>query len=149
MASCAIAPSSASLSAGATPLRSLWSVALERLPPPDQGRLQEPSASSSGGGKTPPPDVDLAALSALVAQRRDECQNGRWRFRFRGRDIILRDKAAKALAWLDRFKQVGDVAVKFDPHHAALPWAGVRLLLEESHEDFRPSKICIIRSRER
>jgi hypothetical protein len=34
------------------------------------------------------------------------------------------------LAWLDKFKQVGDVAVNFDPHHAALPWAGVRLMLE-------------------
>ncbi len=77
-----------------------------------------------------PPDPDNAALRALVVQQRDECQKGRWRFRFRERDIIVRDEVAKVLAWLDKFKQVGDMAVNFDPHHAALPWAGVRLLLE-------------------
>jgi hypothetical protein len=28
------------------------------------------------------------------------------------------------------FKQVGDVAVQYDPAHAALPWAGIRFLLQ-------------------
>ena len=42
----------------------------------------------------------------------------------------LRDEADNVILWLDRFKQVGDVAVNVDPIHAGLPWAGVRLLLE-------------------
>lgn len=47
-----------------------------------------------------------------------------------GRQIILRDVAEKIIVWIDRFKQVGDIAVNFDPVHASLPWAGIRFLLE-------------------
>jgi hypothetical protein len=47
----------------------------------------------------------------------------------RGRELILRDTANKSVAWLDKFKQIGDVAVNFGQHLAALPWDGVRLLL--------------------
>lgn len=32
--------------------------------------------------------------------------------------------------WIDHFKEVVDVAVQYDPVHAALPWAGVRFLLQ-------------------
>jgi len=42
----------------------------------------------------------------------------------------LWDEADKVMLWLDRFKQVGDIAVNADPIHAGLPWAGIRLLLE-------------------
>ena len=42
----------------------------------------------------------------------------------------LRDEADNVMLWLDRFKQVGDIAVNADPIHAGLPWAGIRLLLE-------------------
>jgi predicted nicotinamide N-methyase len=38
--------------------------------------------------------------------------------------------ATKIIAWLDKFKQVGNMVVQYDPHHFALPWAGVRFLLE-------------------
>jgi hypothetical protein len=42
----------------------------------------------------------------------------------------LQDEADKVILWLDRFKQVGDIAVNADQIHAGLPWAGIRLLLE-------------------
>ncbi len=70
-----------------------------------------------------PSIVNITVLNVLVSKRRNGCQNNRWRLCFRGRDIILRDTVVKVLAWLDKFTQVGDVAVKFDPLHAALPWA--------------------------
>jgi hypothetical protein len=54
------------------------------------------------------------------------------------RNIILRDVAEKIVFWLDKFKEVGDVAVNFDPVHAALPWAGVRLLLQVLISPSRP-----------
>ena len=47
-----------------------------------------------------------------------------------GRQILLRDVAEKIIYWIDKFKQVGDVAVNFDSVHASLSWAGIRLLLE-------------------
>jgi hypothetical protein len=49
---------------------------------------------------------------------------------------LLNDKKQKAskfekfLNWMDRFKEIGDIVVQFDPVHAALPWAAVRLLLK-------------------
>ena len=36
----------------------------------------------------------------------------------------------KIIRWVDTFKQIGDVAVQYDPAHAALPWAGIRFLLQ-------------------
>jgi hypothetical protein len=43
--------------------------------------------------------------------------------------IIIRDQLEKVVVWLEKFKAIGDIAVNFDPIHAALPWAGVRFLL--------------------
>lgn len=40
------------------------------------------------------------------------------------------DLFSKIVKWIDIFKQVGDAAVQYDPVHAALPWAGVRFLLQ-------------------
>lgn len=34
------------------------------------------------------------------------------------------------MKWLDRLKQVGDIASNADPVHVGLPWAGIRVLLE-------------------
>jgi hypothetical protein len=34
------------------------------------------------------------------------------------------------LSFIDKFKEAGDVAVSFDPVHAALPWAGIRFVLQ-------------------
>ncbi|KAI5460114.1 hypothetical protein BGZ63DRAFT_406059 [Mariannaea sp. PMI_226] len=36
----------------------------------------------------------------------------------------------KIVSWLNKFKEIGDIAVQYDPIHAALPWAGVRFLLQ-------------------
>jgi hypothetical protein len=56
----------------------------------------------------------------------------RWTFTFRGRTVVLREKAVNIVKWLDRFKQVGDVASNADPVHIGLPWAGIRLLFQAS-----------------
>ncbi|KAI5809183.1 hypothetical protein BZA77DRAFT_292299 [Pyronema omphalodes] len=48
---------------------------------------------------------------------------------------ILKERKAKAwkidklLNWIDKFKEIGDIVVQYDPAHAALPWAAFRLLL--------------------
>ena len=44
--------------------------------------------------------------------------------------MVLRDVADKVLVWIDKFKQIGDIVIQYDPVHAALPWAGVRFLLD-------------------
>jgi ankyrin repeat domain-containing protein 50 len=42
----------------------------------------------------------------------------------------MRDVAEKVIVWINKFKEIGDIAVSSDPVHAALPWAGVRFLLQ-------------------
>ncbi|KAI5813264.1 hypothetical protein BZA77DRAFT_346373 [Pyronema omphalodes] len=44
-------------------------------------------------------------------------------------------KIDKLLNWLDKFKEIGDIVVQYDPTHAALPWAAFRFIL----------KICVDR----
>lgn len=69
-------------------------------------------------------------LSAVEGQR-DRCQRGRWKTRRRnGQEIIVRDVCAKIVACVKKFLSVVDVAVSFDQVHAALPWAGVRFILQ-------------------
>ena len=38
--------------------------------------------------------------------------------------------------WIDRIKEAGDIVVQYDPVHSALPWAGVRFLLQIAVGDF-------------
>lgn len=63
-------------------------------------------------------------------EARDHCQAGRMKFEFKGEQIVVRDLADKIITWMDKFKAVGDTVIQIDPMHAALPWAGVRLLLQ-------------------
>ncbi|KAK8015801.1 hypothetical protein PG991_008689 [Apiospora marii] len=113
----------------------LWARAFESL---SQGTRQEQedgqklqnlygtgSQSSSCTGE----DV-LANLLLESQQRRNEADENSWRVQIGTRTWILRDVADKILTWLGKFKEVGDVAVSFDPVHAALPWAAFRFLLQ-------------------
>lgn len=77
-------------------------------------------------------DTDSALRDVLNAaqEKKKFCEDRRWTFTFRGQIVKLRDEADSVVLWLDRFKQVGDIAVNADPIHAGLPWAGIRFLLE-------------------
>jgi hypothetical protein len=72
----------------------------------------------------------LNRLLDLTKQCRDTCQRNRWKVSFRGQEIIVRDIADKLVAWVDKFKTIGDIVIQYDPVHAALPWAGVRFILQ-------------------
>jgi hypothetical protein len=73
----------------------------------------------------------LAELHADAERSKQRSIESRWKFtRKSGATVIVRDVFEKIIRWIDMFKQVGDVAVQFDPTHASLPWAGVRLVLQ-------------------
>jgi hypothetical protein len=73
----------------------------------------------------------LADLHALAERSKQECIKNRWKYtRKSGETVILRDVFNKIIRWIDIFKQAGDLAVQYDPVHAALPWAGVRFVLQ-------------------
>ena len=99
--------------------------ALQLLSQQDRASIQEyilPTAD----------DIHSVLLSAFNAayDKRKLCESRRWTFTIGGHSLRLRDEADKVILWLDRFKQVVDVAVNADPMHAGLPWVGIRLLLE-------------------
>jgi hypothetical protein len=75
---------------------------------------------------------DIVTAVFRVAQaKRDESAKKRWRISRRGKqDVIVRDVMEKIIFWIDRFKDVGDNAVQYDPGHAALPWAAIRFILQ-------------------
>ena len=72
----------------------------------------------------------LSTVYTACKEKKEFCEKQSWTFTLRGRTVRLREEADKVIFWLDKFKQVGDVAANADPMHAGLPWAGIRLLLE-------------------
>jgi hypothetical protein len=74
-------------------------------------------------------------LAAVVEKRQTAMQN-RWKYTKRNGDVvILRDVFEKIIAWVNKFMEVGDVAVQYDPTHASLPWAAIRGLLQITVND--------------
>ena len=73
----------------------------------------------------------LAVLLKTAEEKRQLYLQKRWKFKkSNGEEVILRDVLEKVIVWLQKFKEVGDVAVQYDPSHASLPWAGIRFLLQ-------------------
>lgn len=82
----------------------------------------------------------LSDLHEITEKSREDCVKKRWRYtRKSGESVILVDLFGKIVKWIDLFKQVGDIAVQYDTAHAALPWAGIRFLLQ----------VCSFKIRER
>ncbi|GJC89215.1 hypothetical protein ColLi_12053 [Colletotrichum liriopes] len=78
----------------------------------------------------------LQTILRIAEESRRQCVNKRWKVTMpNGEVVVLRDKMEKLIHWVDRFKQVGDVAVQYDPTAAALPWAGVRFILQAAVND--------------
>ena len=113
--------STSSQSHGA-PVRDLWGLALEKLPEEEKAAISQIASDCK---------LDIIRhLHKAAEKKRNDCEVRRWKFELNGRTIILRDIAEKIIFWIDKFKQIGDIAVNFDQVHASLPWAGVRFLLE-------------------
>ncbi|KAI5839121.1 hypothetical protein DFP73DRAFT_599118 [Morchella snyderi] len=97
---------------------SLWIKAFQMLSEEDKALL--PSARND------PTEEFLKDIK----NHADLCAQGAWRVKYRGNEIAVRDVVDKILVWVDKFKSIGDIAIQYDPAHAALPWAGIRFLLQ-------------------
>ncbi|KAK7918400.1 hypothetical protein PG985_010274 [Apiospora marii] len=130
----------------------LWTLAFESLSKgtrqdrDDSQRLKDvfdlgaPSAFNTG--------EDVLANLVLESQRRKEDADARsWKVQLGPRVWVLSDVTDKFRTWLVRFREVGDIAVSFDPVHAALPWAAFRFILQQSAEILlgleRAMKMCL------
>ena len=109
---------------------SLWARALDGLSAKDRNTLETNETGSN---------LDIEELLDEIRAKREECLKNQWEFEFRGRSVNLRYQADKIISWLAKFKEVGDIAIQQDPSHAALPWAGIRFLLQVGMASFLAS----------
>ncbi|OCK79032.1 hypothetical protein K432DRAFT_300680, partial [Lepidopterella palustris CBS 459.81] len=73
----------------------------------------------------------LTEVKQAVEEKKVQFMDKRWAInRKDNRPIILREKLDKIAVSVEKFIQIGDCAVQYDPAHAALPWAGVRFVLK-------------------
>ncbi len=108
-----------------TSSKDLWACALKDLTKSDREQL----TFYDGQGRL----GILSDLQVLTESAKEQCIKKRWRFTRPGRNgetIVMRDIFNKMVVWINVFKQIGDTAVQYDPGHAALPWAGVRFILQ-------------------
>lgn len=105
-----------------------WAKALESLNENDKLQLQ-----------VDPDGKDYFAILKEVLDKATEkkklCIQKAWKFKRDGKVVIIRDLFEKIVVWVEKFKEVGDIAVSYAPVHAALPWAAVRFLLTIAIED--------------
>lgn len=104
-------------------VENLWNQAVQNLSEEDQQRL-----ASLQNDK-------LHILNAVldeVENKKQRCLDKRWTYKGRdGKPKALRDLCDKTIAWVTKFKALGDTFVKFDVSgQAAMPWAGVAFLLQ-------------------
>lgn len=107
---------------GTSPKENIWSIALQKLPAKDRESLDTLTHSNNVGV--------LADIIQAAQLKRAEALQKRWKFNWKGRTYVVRDHLEKIIAWVEKFKAVGDAAVQYDPAHAALPWACVRFFLQ-------------------
>ncbi|KAL8946442.1 MAG: hypothetical protein Q9222_007163 [Ikaeria aurantiellina] len=107
----------------------LWNQALDALSVEDQ---QSISADRSKNNNA----AILSDILAIAEKKRQTCMQRRWKYtKKNGEIIILRDICDKIVKWVTKFKDIGDIAVQYDPAHASLPWAALRFCLQVSVND--------------
>ena len=82
----------------------------------------------------------LQKLFATAKQAAEENAAKPCKLRWGDREIDVREKAQGFVGWMNKFKEIGDIAVQYDPVHAALPWAGVRFILMVSDPSSAPPR---------
>ncbi|KAL8726835.1 MAG: hypothetical protein Q9166_006451 [cf. Caloplaca sp. 2 TL-2023] len=106
---------------------SLWDKAVESLSDEDKraidfSRIDRPAV--------------LADVLKAAEQKKQLCMQKRWKYTKNNGDVVIvRDLCEKMIKWAHKFKEIGDIAVQYDPTHASLPWAGVRFFLQLSVND--------------
>jgi len=73
----------------------------------------------------------LEDMLNVVEEKKRICDEKRWKYTTSSGQIVeVRKVLENVVSVVKQFRDVGDVVVQYDTAHAALPWAGVRLLLQ-------------------
>lgn len=99
----------------------LWLQAYTQLKEDDRRRLKVPTINDG---------AILDDLLQTILDKQDAVSRRNWMLKLPGgKEITIRSLLENIAVYVNKVKEIGDVAVQYDPVHAALPWAGVRLLL--------------------
>ena len=71
----------------------------------------------------------LQSVLNAATQAKEANMATRLKLRGGGTEVDVQETADRLIGWIIKFKEVGDIAMQYDPVHAALPWAGVRFIL--------------------
>ena len=104
----------------------LWIKAYNELPTEYKQDLE--CVNNTDSDKPEKLEVLKQLLEHAMEARRTNIAS-QWKLKWGDKEINVREKAEKLVGWIVKFKEVVDVAVQYDPVHAALPWAGVRFIL--------------------
>ncbi|KAJ8121057.1 hypothetical protein ONZ43_g2399 [Nemania bipapillata] len=107
---------------------SLWDVAFDQLSEADQATL-----GFAEGAPAPSP----SKLVQSVEETKQECRRKQWTLftSKSGEAFAVQDVLDSIVVWVNKFKEVGDMAVQYDTAHAALPWAVIRFFLQMAVND--------------
>ena len=110
-----------------TDAQSFWNRAInsDELSHQDRKTLADTSPGVSGRETVSNVDAVRCIMDGILKKKGQQ-----WKVKFGGEEVVLRDVGMQILRWVDTFKQIGDIIVQYDPVHAALPWAGIRFLLQ-------------------
>jgi hypothetical protein len=109
------------------PQQPVWQMAWDSLPHSDRLLIETVVQDSDGSENI------FSDLERIAHQRKQALHDRTWNDnnQLAGTDAVSVQVAiSRIITCLRRFKEVGDIAVSFDPTHAALPWAAVRFVLE-------------------
>ena len=101
---------------------SLWDVALSKVPEQEQKDLR--SGLNSRGS------FEINDLTTAVDRLQQQVLSERWHVKLGHRELELRHVLNSIVSWVKKFIAIGDIAVQYDPAHAALPWAALRFVLQ-------------------
>ena len=104
------------------PSVNLWDQALKQLSDVDKRYVGVDQADKR---------AVLEELLKVVTEKKRICDQKQLKYtKANGQVVEVRKVLDNVVDFVKRFRDVGDAAVQYDPVHAALPWAGVRLLLQ-------------------
>jgi hypothetical protein len=103
----------------------LWQDAVEKLSETDKESLEIPKSGVSS-------TAIIEDALARVRNSQDKVNRSLVQVTTKKSQKPLRHYVDRFIKALIQFREIGDTLVQYDPGHAALPWAGVRFLLNVS-----------------
>ncbi|KAL8707961.1 MAG: hypothetical protein Q9220_007104 [cf. Caloplaca sp. 1 TL-2023] len=76
----------------------------------------------------------LLETTKVIEEKQQQCADKQWKIKRNGKSIPIRDVFGRMVSWINKFREVGDIAVQYDPAHAALPWAAAFVNEHQTNE---------------